>query len=70
MKSNLSPIDRLIRLVIALIIAIVLLFDFVRGTGAIILGIIGILALLTGALNFCFLYGIFGFSTKKEEKED
>ena len=67
MKQNVGSTDRLIRIVLGLILAAVGFFNLfgVGGTLGIILGIIGLVLLVTGALSWCPLYIPFKISTRK-----
>ncbi|MFH1118383.1 MAG: DUF2892 domain-containing protein [Bacteroidota bacterium] len=65
MKKNIGNTDKLIRLVIALVIAVLYFFNLISGTLAIVLGIIALAMVITSLLNFCGLYAIFGCSTCK-----
>lgn len=61
MKRNVGTIDRLLRIILGLVIAIVgVLFDSWWG-------LISIIPLATGLFNFCPLYFPFGISTVKKE---
>lgn len=57
--------DRIIRVVLAVVVAILYFTNLISGTAAIILGILAIVFLLTSAVGFCPLYAPFKFSTKK-----
>ena len=65
MESNMGPKDKLIRIVAAVVIAALYFTDQITGTAALILGLLGIVFVLTSALGFCPLYAPFKFSTKK-----
>jgi hypothetical protein len=67
MKQNEGGFDRVIRL----ILGVVLLAGgfFVHGWAAILLWVLGSIALFTGATGFCLLYLPFGISTKKTDKK-
>lgn len=69
MKKNVGLIDKIIRIVVAIIIAYLLYAGIVIGVWAIVLAIIGIAMIVTAAMGFCGLYTIFGIKTcpKKEE---
>lgn len=70
MKKNMSSQDRTIRIVVAVIIAILFFTKVVTGTLGIILLVLGAVFLLTSTVRFCPLYALFGISTcKVEEKE-
>jgi amino acid transporter len=68
MKQNMGTIDRVIRIVAAIVIGILYFTNQITGTAAIILGVIAVIFLLTSFIAFCPLYLPFKFSTKKEEK--
>jgi hypothetical protein len=69
MKQNMGSIDRGIRVLVAIVIAILYVTDQITGTAAIILGIFAVIFLLTSAVAFCPLYLPLKLSTKKEEKK-
>ena len=56
MKKNMGTIDRIIRVVLALVVAILYLTGQITGTAAIILGVVALVFLVTSALGFCPLY--------------
>jgi Na+(H+)/acetate symporter ActP len=66
MRKNMGKIDRFLRVIIAIVIAVLYFTGQISGTGAIILGIIAIAFLLTSAIGWCPSYVPFGISTKKE----
>jgi len=68
MKLNMSSWDRIIRLLITLVVVILLVAGVLKGTLAVILGIIAIIFFATSVLGFCPLYVIFGVSTRKKDK--
>ena len=63
MKRNMGNFDRIFRILIAVVIAILYFTHVVTGTWAIVLIIIGAIFLLTGFISFCPLYAIFGINT-------
>ncbi len=65
MKQNMGSLDRIIRLAIAVVIAILYFTETITGWIAIVLGIIAIIFALTSILAFCPLYALLGLSTKK-----
>jgi hypothetical protein len=69
MKQNMGSIDRGIRVLVAIVIAILYVTDQITGTAAIIFGIFAVIFLLTSAVAFCPLYLPLKLSTKKEEKK-
>jgi hypothetical protein len=63
MKKNVGTVDKIIRLLIALLIAVLYFTGVISGTLAIVLGIIAIAMVLTSLINFCGLYTLLGIST-------
>lgn len=63
MKQNMGSMDRIIRVVLAITVAILYFTNLISGTAAIILGILAIIFLLTSVVGFCPLYAPFKFST-------
>lgn len=67
MTKNMSKMDGIIRLIVAAVIAILYFTNVIGGTLAIILGIVGLIFIVTGFINFCPLYAVFGLRTNKKE---
>lgn len=67
LKINMSNTDKLIRVVIAFIIAMLFYFQIIRGLFGIILMLIATLMLLTCLFRVCPLYKACGYSTNKSE---
>ncbi len=67
MKKNMGSVDRIIRTVIALVIATLYFTNVISGTVAIVLAVIGGIFILTSVVSFCPLYAIFGIKTCKVE---
>lgn len=63
MKANMGRTDRILRIGIAAIIAILYFSDIVTGTVGIVLLVAAGIFLLTSIVRFCPLYAIFGLST-------
>ena len=69
MKKNMGSADKIIRVVLALIVAILYFTNQITGVAAIVLGIFAVIFLLTSIMSFCPLYVPFKLSTlKKLEK--
>jgi O-antigen/teichoic acid export membrane protein len=68
MNKNIGPIDRSIRVILALIFAVLIVAKTVVGTMAIVLGALGVVFLLTAAIGFCPLYCPFKLSTLKKKE--
>ncbi len=67
MKTNMGLVDRVIRIVLALLVGVLFLTGQISGVAAIILGILAVVFLLTSIVSFCPLYLPLGISTKKKE---
>lgn len=65
MKSNVSNVDRIIRVLIAVVVAGLYFSNVISGTLAIVLGIVAVIFLATSLISFCPLYSVLGFSTRK-----
>jgi hypothetical protein len=63
MKKNLGPIDKVVRVTIAAIIAILYFTNVITGTLGIVLLILAGVFALTSLISFCPIYRIFGLST-------
>ncbi len=68
MKPNMGTIDRLIRIMAAVSIGMLYLMDMIRGTLAIVLGIVAAAFLLTSFMSWCPAYLPFGINTRKRDK--
>lgn len=67
MKCNISPIDRLLRIIAGVLLGILFISGLLSGALAIIILVLSIIMLATGLLKFCLVYAIFGISTSKED---
>ena len=56
MKTNIHPIDRTIRILFAVIIALLYFTNTIDGTFAIVLVIAAVILAATAIINFCPLY--------------
>jgi len=65
MKQNMGNLDRIIRVVLAIIFAVLYFSGMVTGTLGIILLILGGVFLVTSLISFCPLYVPFKLSTGK-----
>lgn len=66
MKKNMGSTDRIIRIAIAAIVAVLYLMNIISGTVAIVLGVFAVILLLTSFVSFCPLYLPFNLSTRKK----
>ena len=67
MKSNMGTTDKVIRIVVAILIAVLYLTHIVTGTLGIVLLVFASVFLLTSLIGFCPLYTLFGINTCKKE---
>ncbi len=65
MKKNMGTIDRIIRLAIVVIIAVLYYAGQISGLAVTILGIVAVAFLLTSLIGWCPSYVPFGISTRK-----
>ncbi len=68
MKKNMGSIDRILRIVVAAIIAVLYFMKVIDGTLAIILLALAGIFVLTSLISVCPLYLPFGISTKGKEE--
>ncbi|MCX6232027.1 MAG: DUF2892 domain-containing protein [Bacteroidetes bacterium] len=66
MKKNMGNIDRIIRILVAVVVAILYFTNVISGTFAIILFIISAVFILTALMGFCPLYLPLGIKTIKK----
>lgn len=67
MKKNMGNIDRIIRVLIALLVIVLYFSNIITGTlGIVLLALAGIFV-LTSLISFCPLYTIFGINTCKKK---
>jgi len=65
MKKNMGGVDRIIRLVVAVVVAVLFYTGVIQGTLAyVLLGLAGVFV-LTSFVSFCPLYAIVGLNTCK-----
>jgi small-conductance mechanosensitive channel len=68
-KKNMGLVDRSIRTVLAVVVAILYFTNQISGIAAIVLGLFAVVFLLTSFMSFCPLYAPFKLSTiKKSDK--
>ncbi|HUX94818.1 MAG TPA: DUF2892 domain-containing protein [Bacteroidales bacterium] len=67
MKKNMGTIDKVIRILIAVVVVVLWLTNIISGTIAIILLALSAIFVVTSFLSFCPLYLPFGLDTRKKE---
>lgn len=73
MKKNMGTTDKVIRIIVAIIIAALVFAEVISGTLAIVLLILAGVFVLTSLISFCPLYLPFGIKTscnKEDCKKD
>ena len=65
MTKNVGSADRVIRTLIALAIGVLIIGGQFTGTAAVILGIVAVVLLVTGAIGVCPLYALLKVTTAK-----
>jgi hypothetical protein len=68
MKANMGSTDKIIRILAAVLIAVLYFTNLISGTLAIILLAFAGVFILTSFISFCPLYLPFGISTKPKDK--
>lgn len=63
MKKNMGKTDKAVRIVVALIAALLVYFQIVTGTLAYVLIAVAAIFVLTSLVSFCPLYRLFGLQT-------
>lgn len=69
MKQNMGSADRVIRVLLAAVVALLYLTDQITGTAALVLGLFAVIFIATSAIGFCPLYAPFKLSTRKAENK-
>lgn len=68
MNKNMGTADRLIRAIIAVVVAVLYFTDVISGTLGIVLMVLAAVFLLTSLVSFCPLYAPFGISSCKTKQ--
>lgn len=69
MKKNMGSADRIIRVIIAAVIAYLYFSGIITGTLGIVLVVLAAVFVLTSLVSFCPLYAPFGISTCKTKQQ-
>ncbi len=70
MKKNMGAIDKLIRLIVALLIVITYFRGMVEGALGIILLIVAAIFVITSLVSICPIYSVFGISSCPPKKSE
>jgi hypothetical protein len=66
LNKNMGTLDRIIRLVLAAVVAILYFTGSLTGLAVIILGVLAVIFVVTSFISFCPLYLPLGLSTRKQ----
>jgi hypothetical protein len=67
MKKNVGSADKVVRILAAVLIAVLYFTNQISGTVAIVLLVVAVIFIVTSFMSFCPLYYPFGISTTKKE---
>jgi Protein of unknown function (DUF2892). len=67
MKKNMGTVDKLIRILVAVVVVVLYFTHVISGVLAIILLALSAIFVITSLLSFCPLYLPLGLSTRKKE---
>lgn len=68
MKANLGSTDKMVRIIVAIVIAILFFTNVIAGVLGIILLILAGVFVITSLVSFCPIYAIVGLRTNKVKK--
>jgi hypothetical protein len=68
MATNIGPQDRVVRIVIALALAVLIYVAPLTGVAAIVAGTVAVYLLVSGLLARCILYKLVGIDTSVQEQ--
>ena len=68
MKKNMGNIDKIIRILVAIVIAVLFFTNVISGTLGIILLVLAGVFVLTSLISFCPLYTLVGVNTCPKDK--
>jgi len=66
MKKNMGGADRMIRIIFAIVVAVLYYMEIISGTLGTVLIVAAAVFLLTSLINFCPLYTVLGINTGKK----
>jgi hypothetical protein len=68
MKTNMGTTDKIIRILIAIVVAVLYFTNVISGTLGIVLLVIAGVLVFTSLIGFCPLYALFGISSCPKDK--
>lgn len=66
--DNMGSRDRIIRVILAIVLAVLIYFEILQGVYAYVLLVVAAFFVLTSLVGFCPVYGIFGVNSNKMKK--
>lgn len=69
MKMNMGKADKIIRVILAALVAVLYLTGVIKGTLGIVLLIVAIIFVVTSFLGFCPVYTLFGLNTGRNKEQ-
>lgn len=63
MVRNEGTVDRVLRVVVGAVLLAAWAFGWLSGTLAVVLGVVGLVLVATGAVGFCPIYRLLGIAT-------
>ena len=68
MKKNMGSLDRAVRFLLAIAVAVLYFTGSISGLAAAILGVLALIFIITSFIGFCPLYTVFKLSTIVKQK--
>ncbi|MEZ5306316.1 MAG: DUF2892 domain-containing protein [Pyrinomonadaceae bacterium] len=68
MKANMGTVDRALRVLLAIVVAVLIFTGQISGITAIVLGVLAAVFVITSLVSFCPLYLPLKISTKSDSK--
>lgn len=68
MKSNVGTVDKIIRIALAVLVAILYYTNVISGTLGIILLVLAAVFVLTSLVSFCPIWAVLGVNTGKKKE--
>ncbi|MBK8368678.1 MAG: DUF2892 domain-containing protein [Bacteroidetes bacterium] len=69
MKKNMGNIDKIIRILITIVVAVLFFTNIISGTLGIVLLVLASVFVLTSVMSFCPLYTLVGINTCPKDKQ-
>jgi uncharacterized membrane protein YcaP (DUF421 family) len=68
-KKNVNSVDKVVRILLAVVLGILIFTNQVTGILAIIFGVLAVVLVLTSVLSFCPIYAMLNLSTLKKSNK-